>query len=617
MIERIKALIDKASVISFDIYDTLLFRACGRPDKVFEMVAEKNQIESVLFSKYRKEAEENARKESNNGEITLEDIYRENILSKHYNTESLMATERILEENIIYANKDMFEVFQYALKNKRVILVSDMYLDANTILKALSVAGIIGFSKLYLSSEIGKKKANGELFDYVLETEGINASKLLHIGDNYKSDFLIPQKKGITSYLYFQTKKYRSLGKPYLSNALIENKGNKEFNNSAYYNFGYKYFGPALYGYVSWIKKELDERGINKVFFLAREGQLIKKAFDIIKGSGVYAETYLYASRRSLAVPAIATISSVDAFIELRPIYKRVRVRDQFEKVGLSDQDFAKKPWFDKCKNKAFSDLSEAETNEIIEDLYIEAKKVAQEELELLQEYLAQEGFNGKCALVDLGWNGSMQRSIQEIMNYFHIDVDITGFFLAQRDEYYKNKDKITNYGYLFNYGEVSEKEKLLLNSGTNLLEILFTADHATTIKYQKVKDRVVPLFGEYEYQEIYPRISECQVGALNYIKDHSSLAYCEVQSEYKAYFNNMYKVLQNPDFNILNLFGDINYSDLNERDMYLARKTQLFPIKNLIKEFNYSGWKVGFLKRNLRTSWAFPIYSILRKKFN
>ena len=615
MTKRLKKLIDSCSIVSFDIYDTLLFRACGKPEGVFELVAEENRIDPHLFLLHRVEAEKKARENSNQKEITLEQIYQEMTYMDEYDQVTLLNAEKRIEQNIVYANKDIYELYQYALKYKKVILVSDMYLNIDTIKSALKNAGVDDYSELYLSSDIGFKKSNGELFDIVLQTEKIKAGELLHIGDNIKSDFIKPKEKGIQTFLYRPGGKNHKLNKPYLSSALIER--NAFFNCDDYYNFGYRFLGPLLYGYVCWINEQLRKLDIKKIFFLAREGQLIKEAFDVVTEEENYVESYIYSSRRSLAVPAIATTSNIEEFTALRPIYNRVKVRDQFEKVGLSENDFEDKPWFGKCIEKSFGDLSDNERKIIVNDLYSESQKVAGEELELLKEYLIQEGFNGKCAVVDLGWNGSMQRSLVEITKHFCMDVDITGFFLAQRDEYYKNKDYITNYGYLFNYGEVTGKENLLLNSGTNLLEILFMADHATTIKYGKEKDTVVPILGEYEYEEIYPIIRKCQSGALQYIKDSVDSKNSRVDYNYKEYCCEMYKMLEKPSSRIIELFGDINYSDLNEKEMFLAKKVSIFPLRFLLREFQFSGWKVGFLKRNLRTNRGFKLYCTLRKLFN
>lgn len=614
--EKIKNKIDKYTVISFDIFDTLLLRSCGKPTAVFEVVAERMGINPQAFTKCRIKAEKIARKNIN-GEITLDDIYES--ISGEYSElkEKLKKEEKFIEKNIVFPNSKLVKLFRYCVEKKRVILVSDMYLDRDTIEYMLRESGITGFSNLYLSSQYGVKKSNGKLFDIAIKKEKISPTELLHIGDSIKSDFVIPQKKGIGTFLY--RSKQKTLGKPYLVNAFIEKTLNtkREYeSNEYYYKFGYKYLGPAIYGYVKWLNEQLLERNISKVFFLAREGQFIKKAFDLIKGKE-FDEDYLYVSRRSLTVPAVSSVKTVDDFLELRPIYKRVKVSDQIEKVGLYGGFFKEKKWYEKCKDKTFAELSGYDRQEIINDLFNGARKVAAEELPLLLSYLNQEKVYGKFAVVDLGWNGSMQRALADIARKNQIYCEMTGFFLAQRDEYYKNKDYIENYGYLFNYGRVTEKENLLLNSGTCILEFLFTANHGTTIKYRKEGDRIEPIMANYEYERVYDVIELCQNAALDFINDIQKNQLLSESDNYKTYFNNMYRMLNNPDKEVIEKFGDLNYSDMNEVDLYLARKTSIFPINKFIKEFKDSGWKVAFIKRNLGTKHAFKIYSFLRRLFN
>lgn len=614
--KKILGKIEKYKVISFDIFDTLLLRGCGKPEAVFGVVAEELGLNSQSFTESRIKAEKTARGKKCK-EVTLDDIY-ECISGEFYELkEEIKDKEIFVEKNIVYPNAEMVELFRYCVGVKRVILISDMYLDRDTIEYMLRESGITGFSNIYLSSQYGVKKSDGKLFDIAIKTEKIPPNELLHVGDNVKSDFIMPKKAGIGTFLY--RSKQKTLDKPYLENSFIERMlitKRKYESNDYYFKFGYKYLGPAIYGYVKWLNGQLVDRNITKVFFLAREGKFIKRAFDLIKEKE-FDEDYLYVSRRSLTVPAISSAKTVEEFLELRPIYERVKVSDQFEKVGLSREYFKEKEWYEECKNKTFAELSDADRQEIMHDLFYGAKKIAAVELPLLLSYLNQKKVYGKFAVVDLGWNGSMQRALSDIAKANHLNFEMTGFFLAQRDEYYKNKDYIKNFGYLFNYGEVSEVENLLLNSGTGLLEFLFTANHGTTVKYKKESDIIEPVLADYEYKEVYDVIEQCQNAALDFISDVQKNYLITESDDYRTYFNNMYSILRNPDKEVVEEFGDLNCSDLNEVDLYLARKTPIFPLKKLIKEFKDSGWKVAFLKRNLGTKHAFTIYCILRKIFN
>ncbi|MEE3416965.1 MAG: hypothetical protein VZR53_16555, partial [Prevotella sp.] len=49
----------------------------------------------------------------------------------------------------------------------RIIITSDMYLDSDFITQVLNKNGYSGFSNVYISGEINKSKAQGDLYDYI------------------------------------------------------------------------------------------------------------------------------------------------------------------------------------------------------------------------------------------------------------------------------------------------------------------------------------------------------------------------------------------------------------------------------------------------------------------
>ena len=71
-----------------------------------------------------------------------------------------------------------------------------------------------------------------------------------------------------------------------------------------YFDFGYKNFGPILVGFSNWLNDEFKKKDIKKVFFLARDGYIMKKAFDYLYGDK-YNTKYFYASRRAIIVPSL------------------------------------------------------------------------------------------------------------------------------------------------------------------------------------------------------------------------------------------------------------------------------------------------------------------------
>ena len=164
-LESIKYEIDNHRVISFDIFDTLLLRPYVKPTDLFLHI--EKLTNRVNFSDRRIKAEQKARQTHKEQEdITLDDIYNE--IDDNY--KDLKQLEIDLETQILQQNKEMFEVFEYAKQQgKKVIITSDMYLDKNILVNILNLKGYKDYYKLYVSSDIKKAKATGNLYKYIIE----------------------------------------------------------------------------------------------------------------------------------------------------------------------------------------------------------------------------------------------------------------------------------------------------------------------------------------------------------------------------------------------------------------------------------------------------------------
>ena len=187
--------LDKDYVVSFDMFDTLIHRNMALPEDLFKKIQKdiEESGEHEDFYKKRIEAEKRARGE----EITLEDIY------KAYNKGSLdiklLKTIEIKNEICsIFPDKKIHKIWEQCLRDgRKVIITTDMYLPRSVLVKILEACGYNGYSKLYISSEWNARKRTGCLFKRVMENEG---TKVFHIGDNFKSDYIMPKANGLKAY---------------------------------------------------------------------------------------------------------------------------------------------------------------------------------------------------------------------------------------------------------------------------------------------------------------------------------------------------------------------------------------------------------------------------------
>ena len=161
--------------ISFDIFDTLVMRPFYDPKDMFllmDSVFFRLSRNNIAFSVLRQDAEELARKkygiETATEDITLDEIY--DFLAEQFGvgrslTIQMEELECSLEKRYCRARNAGLELFELArILGKKVILISDMYLDRKTVEDVLDACEVKGYEKLYISSEEKCLKYNGHLY---------------------------------------------------------------------------------------------------------------------------------------------------------------------------------------------------------------------------------------------------------------------------------------------------------------------------------------------------------------------------------------------------------------------------------------------------------------------
>lgn len=308
-VRQAKKLIDLHDVISFDIFDTLLVRPYMRPADTFLHV--EKLAKQPSFAKRRKEAEDAARRQHANLEdITLDEIYDQLAPSNA----SLKEQELALERQTLQPDLDMREVFDYAkAQGKRILIISDMYLPAAFLESVLHEKGFTGFEKLYVSNGPRKLKGTGTLYKHVLDELHINPARMLHIGDNKKSDVRRAREAGLDALHYTSLQEQflranpreRAFWKKYPSFEASVTLGLLALNwqkmrrspQRAYFDkLGYQIGGPAAYGFARWIETQAQYNGTRNLLFAARDGYTLQRVFDTFQNPHI-STGYVYALR--------------------------------------------------------------------------------------------------------------------------------------------------------------------------------------------------------------------------------------------------------------------------------------------------------------------------------
>ena len=208
-----KIMAEKTKVVSFDIFDTLITRPFLYPKDLFTFLNDDYRRLSnnlgIDFSKIREECEVLARTEAyeqKKEEVTLNRIYE--LIEEEYEmpnsiVETLKKKEIELELRFCKRRETAYSIYKLAkYLGKKVICTSDMYLPLEVIKKLLEENGFDEIDEIYLSCEVMRTKSTGNLYEYMIKKEKVEPENIIHIGDNYRSDYEKAKQNKINS-IYF------------------------------------------------------------------------------------------------------------------------------------------------------------------------------------------------------------------------------------------------------------------------------------------------------------------------------------------------------------------------------------------------------------------------------
>lgn len=640
--EDLKGLIssDDTSLVSFDIFDTLIQRPFCEPSDLFGFLSDKfNDIihssSYIDFKNIRILAEAECRKKNNLShpsieEISLEDIYsyiKENFCFDAHSLDEIKNYEIQLELSFCKARhcgKELYELAQYC--NKRIIICSDMYLPKDVIQEILHQNGYNGFYKIYLSSEIKYTKHSGRLFDFIckdLEISHFGKKHCVHIGDNWESDVEMPKKKGwksahlskavdilkgrnpgiyggdfyknVMQNTYHLVDTYWAehdfvglscvyglIGNKIYDNPYVSINLGSDFNMNPY-TIGYLALGPHLLALVQWIEKNRKELGAETVHFVARDGFLVKKAYDAFYPQNNHSN-YIRLSRKSLL------LADVDSAEDLYSIIIKANI------TNLSPQKLEKylAPILE--QNKLVKAHEKLSSRHIIYDRKFVSITEYQDVLKIYIEYAVNMDllpnykqelksyfsniFKKNDLLFDIGYSGRPEAALSNILGfpvnslYIHTLKDLAD----KRQRRYKCICR-TFYDYKPAITGVM-REHLLMELGPS------------TIGYQKTGDTLTPVFENYSENYTVSFITRIlQKAALDFIRDY--------QKTFESYSD--YIFLRGYDLSLPLEYYLHNSKELDRRIFSSMKFEDDMGEGRIISAFDF--WNNEIAQRNLQSN--------------
>lgn len=527
-------------VISFDVFDTLIFRPFSNPKIVFDLLEAENKMDH--FTVLRVNAEEQVRRERNETdgtrEITLEEIYEYIERYTGLNRKKGCRAEIEKELEICFANPYMLNVFNMLKAyGKRIIITTDMYLSKETIQEILNRNGYYGYEKLYVSCEYRKNKATSELYNLIRDELGEELS-YIHIGDNRHSDINMATKAGWEAVHYCNVneigKKYRADGISKLIRAATDGVINTYLHNGMHeyapaYEFGFTKGGLYCLGYVNWIHKFAVENQIDKVLFLARDGDIYKKIFD-----GLYTDIkseYVYWSRIS-TIKCNISQNQYD-FLRRLTIYPvlngtDITLEESLNSVDLQDLTESLNE-YGLDKTEKLTKENQSLYTEFILDNIEKIKKIYEKEEMCAKQYLRSViGTSAKIAVVDVGWAGSGPLGIKSLIEEkWNWKCRVACLVAATGDAgtYKILSGELNTYLFSKNYNRIHYDfhfNPRRIKVSNDCFELLTQAEHPSFCGFDIEGERLKFNFSTAAV-ESYGYIREIQKGIIDFVKEYTN----------------------------------------------------------------------------------------------
>lgn len=603
-------------MISYDVFDTVFTRKTATPEGIF-LLMQKYLLENDVdipeyiknnFALLRKNCETIVHVEEQakgNEEISLEQIYKSLAMTGMLDENAqkyLCALERKIEiESCIPLVQNIHEIEARITRGEHVVFISDMYLDSETVHKMIAKAapGLANLS-LYVSSDYNLTKWSGNLYKLVGEKENVSFSEWTHYGDNEKSDVEIPKRLGINAVLLSKEElmpfENRMLSEIACADSQLKvgigryARYGRKFNSAE--KLGCSFGAEILLPYVLWILKQCKIRNIDRLYFMARDGYLVKKIADkIISARGYKINTgYIYGSRKSFRIPGLTCRDynwDLVEFIKYTHVEKTNTVRKLSEAFEM-DIDVFREFVPDFFKENIDEELSSVQLKLLVIQL--------QNNLEFRQRFREYHKETGRLAIDYL-------KSQVDTTDDNYAFVEITGGGLTQEclgllmneirpckiDTFYLRIDRIID-SKVGNYS-------VFFPSRTNafrIIEMICRAPHEQTVGYRRGRNTIEPVFEGNETGAILEHgFGDFEKGILEYVDTY--LKNVDVDEYNVSHTDFLLRYAgETPDKELLDYIGDMPTSENGRNELkdevYAPKLSKEALIDIFENKANYSG---------------------------
>jgi FMN phosphatase YigB (HAD superfamily) len=485
-------------VLSLDCFDTLLWRDSHAPTDLFAQLPGITPVQ-------RRRAEHRARSSAEYGrnrhDVTIAEIYAQLLPNASAaERQAAIAAELEAEARHCYAFAPTVELMRRAkAAGLQVIVVSDTYLDALQ-LRALilqsagaEIAGMI--DKIFCSSAFAKTKSRG-LYGDVLRKLSAKPHEILHIGDNSTADVKGVAPFGVNALHLKQfsevaERRFRHeaaiselfhVGAAGDAAALLPHRAALALAEPLAADpaeaLGLTVMGPALYGFQRWLEAEaaqLEQQGGGRVhwLFVMRDGHLPKLVHEASGQTGHAIEISRFTSTAASFRRDGEALHYLECELGTRPqtLARQVLMLDAeigrlMDRLSPSDASFALlREMRTAPRRRATVQASRAFAKRLVAHVRATVNPAPGDTL----------------MLIDLGYNGSVQNSIDDLLRS-ELGVHVAGRYLLLCEKDCPGLDKRGFIG-LDDYDEQSLRTMV---QNVTMLEQICTTAIGSVIDYEE-----------------------------------------------------------------------------------------------------------------------------------
>lgn len=533
--ERIRV----CKIVSFDVFDTILFRACNHYTDVFEMVGRAIKkddpafpLAPVAYKNLRVAAEQRAKKEykkrTGSYEISFEDIFDQMPTLAAY-VDRLSQLELFYEEQVQYLNPHICSLIRHCTQQgKTVVLLSNMYHNRVQIESFLTKAGLDcdDIKQIYVSSEYRASKTAGELFCQLInDYPEVNPEEMLHIGDDINTDIagaaavglqtchysVVPENAG-SIYDYEHTVYQVDLGELRSLRKLASANVADRSVNTFYQKLGAEVLGPLYAAFADYVIQQACCHDIEIILPIMREGELLSRLITralVHQKIGIICNP-LYLSR----IPAFtASLCEENLQKSIRQMLLRggANVCTLFEQFCI---DIIQTP-YKHLAHKTLSSLGDTLKAEIEQFFLTSHNKEqilenAQNQRQLLLQYLLDLTDGKRALIVNLGIKGSTETLLHTIVRNTSLEGTLRYLLLMGSSSCVEHLlDGVNIEGWLGLGGENGDDIDAIMPH-VPVLETLLNAHCGTVLKYVQEKNKVNWILKQTDF----PKVQADQIDA-------------------------------------------------------------------------------------------------------